>query len=45
MINDTDSCEYVFHPHDPIGWMRTSGSRAKDRFADDAMSSENAFGT
>ena len=45
VINDTDNCEYVFHPHDPIGWMRISGSRAKDRFADDAMSSENAFGT
>ena len=42
-INSTDNCEYMFYPHDPIGWVRISGSRAKDKFADDDMSSEMAF--
>lgn len=31
---------YEFRPHDPIGWVMTSGIPAEDRFADDSMSSE-----
>ena len=30
---------YEFRPHDPIGWEMTKGSRSKDRFLDDALSS------
>lgn len=42
---DKDKCGYEFRPYDPIGWVMTSGNRAKDRFADDAMSSAGVFGT
>ena len=45
VISDKGRREYEFRPHDPIGWVMTSGNRAKDRFADDAMSSAGVFGT
>ena len=42
-INSTDNCGYMFYSHDPIGWVRISGTRANDKFADDDMSSEMTF--
>ena len=44
VIPETDGCEYEFRPYDPIGWVRMSGNRSEDRFADDAMSSMGVFG-
>ena len=36
---DVGACRYEFRPVDPIGWVMTTGSSSKDRFADDRMSS------
>lgn len=43
-INGTDRCEYMFYPHNPVGWVMMKGSHAKDNFADDCMSSTKLFG-
>ncbi len=39
-----DGCFYEFRPHDPIGWEMTNGAPARDRFANDDMSSKGVFG-
>ena len=43
-INRTDRCEYMFYPHKPVGWVMMKGNQAKDKFADDCMSSTKLFG-
>lgn len=43
-IRDTGVCEYEFRPHDPVGWVMTSGNPARDGFAGDAMSSKGVWG-
>lgn len=44
VINSTDRCEYMFFPHKPVGWVMLNGDQAKDKFADDPMSSTKQFG-
>ena len=34
-LRNTDACEYLFSPHDLVGWVMVGGSPSGDRFADD----------
>lgn len=43
-LPNTDACGYYFHPHDPVGWVMSSGRPATDRFADDFASSKGVWG-
>ena len=42
-LSNTDACEYYFHPHDPIGWVMSSGRLDNDKFAGDFTSSEGVW--
>lgn len=43
-LQETQICNYAFHPYEPIGWVRVGGNVGNDMFADDSMASPGLIG-